>query len=64
MKAPRKSVTTRTADGLRRQAYELEYLAKRLRADGFDDEAAGVLKTSSTLGDIGRRLAEKLESRQ
>ena len=43
-----------------RLAFELEQLARNLRAAGYDSEASGVAAIASRAGDIGRGLNEKL----
>ena len=43
-----------------RLAFELEHLARNLRAAGYDSEANGVASIASQTGDIGRGLNEKL----
>ena len=43
-----------------RLAFELEHLARNLRAAGYDSEANGVAAIASQAGDIGRGLNEKL----
>jgi hypothetical protein len=58
----KRTITLRTAERLSRAAYEFEFLASRLDAEGFKDYASGVRAVSSRLGDMGRSLSEKLSS--
>lgn len=57
MKKPR---VARSGERLCRLAYDLESLASRLRAAGYDSEAEGVRSLSSRAGNIGRALERKL----
>jgi len=47
---------SRTGVRLQRLAFELEYVAGRLRDAGKDREAEGVRRCASQLGEIGRNL--------
>lgn len=55
-----RTVTIRTAERLIRAAYEFEELATRLRYEGHESHAAGVLEVASQLGKMGRSLRDKL----
>lgn len=59
----RKSVTIRTAERLSRSAYEFEELAARLRSEGFGSITNEVKAISSSLGNCGRVLYDKLEKK-
>ena len=56
---PKPYLTARTAERMSGAAYEYEALAKRFREAGFESEANSLKSISSTLGHIGRGLAEK-----
>lgn len=65
MRTPRKPrIDHRTASGLHGMAYDLETIAARLRAAGYQSVSDGVLGTSSTLGNIARTLDTALEGVQ
>lgn len=57
--ANRKTVTRRTAERLIRAAYEYEYLAARLRHEGYVSAGDGVREISRWLGKIGRDMLDK-----
>lgn len=52
-------ITRRTAERLHRAAYEYEYLAASLRAEGWASEAEGVKEVSRRLGAIARNMDER-----
>jgi hypothetical protein len=54
-------ISRRTAEGLIRAAYEYEELASRLRREGYESHAYAVQAISSSLGNVGRSLLDKIE---
>lgn len=57
-------ITFRTVQRIIRQAYELEYLANRLKAAGFEIVSDSVRAASSEMGHAGRALEDQLTERR
>lgn len=59
----RKPNVKKSGERLIRLAYELESLASRLRAAGYESEGNGIRAVSSQIGAVGRTLDEKVRLR-
>lgn len=57
----RRKMPIRTAQRVAKLAYEIEDLARRLRYDGHESYAAGILAVSRSLGNIGRSMLDTAE---